>query len=304
MIAFAAMFVFVTQTHAIGKGPIFQNLQLFSVLSGDSSQVTTNPLDGFVKIGIVGQAGNLAFSGEIKGLTPLTQYDVWVRNLSGYTGPYIFNYLPLGYYKLTRFTTDSLGKGIFSYTILSSDLPSGTYPIQVAINTTSDTYGTTVAATDIDAYDYVVAGTDTVYPGCNKPGTTFVGTVENPGQPGVFDWKLVMHGSYVLGKCGGTGPGEGDWNVQRARDSSGNWEYYKNVFSSQDLTNTGAFAYWDITADSTYSGTGYHPPSYIDGHFIWWILKSNGDSPFLEPVDNSGNVIPTNATPNGFGFYK
>jgi len=299
------VFVFITKSNAVGKGPIFTNFPLYGVLSGSSDLVNlSDPLDGFVKMGVVGQAGNLSFSGEINGLIPLTQYDVWVRDLSGYTGSFIFSYPPLGYFKLTRFTTDALGKGIFGYTVLSENLPIGTYPIQVAINTTSDTYGTTVAATVVDAYDYVVTGSGSVYPGCNQPGTTFVGTVENPGQPGVIDWRLVMHGSYVLGKCGGTGPSEGDWNVQRARDSSGNWEYYKNVFTSQDISDTGAFAYWDITLDPDYNGNGYHPTTCTGTDFCWWIIKSNGDSPFLEPVDSVGDYIPTNAQPNGFGFYK
>lgn len=134
-------------------------------------------------------------------------------------------------------------------------------------------------------------------PGCNKPGTTFVGTVENPGEPGVYDWKLVMHGSYTLGKCDGTGPNEGDWNVQMIRSPEGYWEFYKNVFTSQNLTDMGAFLY----SDKDYAS--YHPTYADDGTIWWWIIKANGDSPFMEP--SVGGVFePVNAQPGGFGFYR
>jgi hypothetical protein len=148
-----------------------------------------------------------------------------------------------------------------------------------------------------------VKADNTNLPGCNKQGTTFNGEVQNPGDPSGPNWYLTMHGSYQLGKCNGTGPSEGDWNVQTATGPDGYWEYYKNVFTTQDLTSNGAFAYWDLTVDSDYSGTGYHPNTCTGEHFCWWITKSNGNSPFLEPSVN-GAVITVNATHAGFGVFK
>lgn len=141
-------------------------------------------------------------------------------------------------------------------------------------------------------------------PGCNKAGTTFVGQVDNSSS--LVKWDLNIHGSYTLGKCGGTaGPSEGDWNVQTLTATENGVfysEFYKNVFSSKDLTPNGAFPYWDIESDPTYSGSGYH--QYTPGHFTWWIVKSEGNSPYLEPVNNVGIYIPTNATHAGFGVFK
>lgn len=295
VLAGAAFLLSAVSVFGAGKATEFQKLPFFHVDGGSSDNVNSVPYDGFVKVGLPGQSGNLVFSGEIKGLVPLTEYFVWVRNLTGYTGPSLYSYLPLGYFKLTSFTTDTAGSGVFEYTILASELPTGTYPIQVAINyAPSDPIGYTVAATV--KFTDVVVGANVEYPGCNKPGTTFVGEVPNPGDPTGPNWRLVMHGSYVLGKCGGTGPAEGDWNVQMAKGPDGNWEFYKNVFTVNNLSDTGAFLYWDLVTDT------YHP-TFTEGNLSWWILKSNGVSPFLEPFVG-GQYVPAEAQPNGFGFYR
>jgi hypothetical protein len=267
----------------------------YEVTGGNSDFVTDTAVEGFVKIGKPGNSGNLLISGEIT-LLPNTEYFVWVRDLTNYTGPYLYKYDPLGYFKLVSFTTDGTGKGYFEYSIDKSYLPDGAYPIQVAINyAPSDPIGYTVVATKISATT-VTIGPSTSFVGCNKPGTTFVGMVENPGDPTGPQWRLVMHGSYVLGKCGGTGPSEGDWNVQMAKGPDGQWEYYKNVFTHDDLTDLGAFLYMDM------ADYAYHP-KFTEGNFYWWIIKSNGVSDFMEP-SVGGFYQPAHATPNGFGFYK
>ncbi|GAI29018.1 unnamed protein product, partial [marine sediment metagenome] len=56
----------------------------------------------------------------IKGLSPNMEYFVWVRNLTGYTGDYLYNYSLLGYYKLNSFMTNVKGKGSFR---IHSSLP-------------------------------------------------------------------------------------------------------------------------------------------------------------------------------------
>ena len=73
-------------------------------------------------------------------------YDVWVRDLTGYTGSYITKYEPLGYFKLATMTTDEEGNGSFHFNLRTDELPTGTYEIQVAINPYNN-QGCTVIAT-------------------------------------------------------------------------------------------------------------------------------------------------------------
>ena len=98
-------------------------------------------------------SNDIILTGMIKGLSPDTEYFVWVRDLSGYTGDYLFSHPSLGYYKLVSFITNKKGKGSFKIHIEDSDLPDGTYEIQVAINDetgTTNNIGITVAATQWD----------------------------------------------------------------------------------------------------------------------------------------------------------
>lgn len=126
----------------------------YNVTGGSSDNVDQkNPYEGFVTLVNPSGDNSLLLNGHIKGLTADTEYSVWVRNLTGYSGPRIFEYLPLGYFKLVTFTTNSQGIGEFHYQINSQDLPSGTYPIQVAINF-GDPIGVTVAATVNPAFTF------------------------------------------------------------------------------------------------------------------------------------------------------
>lgn len=113
-------------------------------------------------------------------------------------------------------------------------------------------------------------------PGCNKPGTTFVGQTTTDDANGA-GWKLTMHGNYVLGRCNGTGVVDGSWNVQTLISPEGYIEHYKNVFTTQDLSSTGAYLY------TSWEGLN------------WYIVESNGDSPYLVPT---GGV---HSTATGFG---
>ncbi len=137
-----------TKVIAAGKQVNPQKAPFYHVTGGSSDNVdTTNPYDGNAMVVDPLGANDFILNGEIKGLLPSTQYDVWVRNLDsngGYTGDFIYSYTPLGYYKLTSFTTDEFGGGSFHYRINESDLPGGTYGIQVAINyAPSDPIGST-----------------------------------------------------------------------------------------------------------------------------------------------------------------
>lgn len=137
---------------ATGKQVNPQKATFYHVTGGSSDNVdTSSPYDGNAIVIDPTGTNDFILNGNIKGLSPGTEYFVWVRNLDsngGYSGDFIYNYPPLGYYKLTMFTTDEFGAGDFHYQINKSDLPSGTYEIQVAINyAPSDPIGVTVAAT-------------------------------------------------------------------------------------------------------------------------------------------------------------
>ena len=92
----------------------------------------------------------LVIQGNVEGLSPKHEYAVWVRDLTGYTGDFIMS--AGGWFWLETFTTNKQGKGKFHINILSEDLPTGTYDIQLAINDPDadppfDQYGCTVLAT-------------------------------------------------------------------------------------------------------------------------------------------------------------
>jgi hypothetical protein len=138
----------VTASAFAGHGNGSQNVGWYTVTGGSSDNVTSTSIPGHVNLNTPNGSVALIVNGEIT-LAPSTTYDVWVRNLDangGYTGSYLSNYPPLGYYKLATFTTDSHGNGSFHLNLRAADLPAGAYPIQVAVNT-HDTIGVTVAAT-------------------------------------------------------------------------------------------------------------------------------------------------------------
>lgn len=118
-----------------------QNLPLYPVPSGDSDYPNTEAIpQGRVIVNEPMGAVALIIQGNAAGLLSTHLYTVWVRNLDengengGYTGDYINKYAPLGYYLLSCFTTNRQGKGHFHLNIRATDLPTGTYNIQVAIN--------------------------------------------------------------------------------------------------------------------------------------------------------------------------
>ena len=122
------------------KAPFYQ-------VHGCSSNVVSDDLAGG-QVVLVDPMGNVSMvvQGNVKGLLPNSGYDMWIRDLTGYTGDYISVYLPLGYYKLVTFTTDDEGNGSFHVNLRADELPDGTYGIQVAINPLGN-QGCTVIAT-------------------------------------------------------------------------------------------------------------------------------------------------------------
>ena len=119
----------------------------FYVVNGCSSNFVSDELAGG-QVTLVDPMGNVTMiiQGNLKGLIPLTMYDVWVRNLTGYTGSYLAKYEPLGYFKLATITTDEYGNGGFHFNLRTDVLPDGVYQIQVAINPFNN-QGCTIVAT-------------------------------------------------------------------------------------------------------------------------------------------------------------
>lgn len=122
----------------------------YTVNNGTSDQVTQTPAGGSVMFNAPSGKVALIIDGNVSGLQPNSNYAVWVRDLTGYTGPALTSYTPLGYFKLGTFSTDPLGNGTFHFNLQRSDLPSGTYNLQTAINPAGDSndyIGQTVIAT-------------------------------------------------------------------------------------------------------------------------------------------------------------
>lgn len=127
-----------------------QKISIYHVDGGSSDSVTDELYKGHVTLVTPMGKNNLILQGVIQGLVPNVKYFVWVRDLTGYTGSLLNSYAPLGYYKLTLFTTDEFGNGDFHYSINKSWLPARPYSIQVAINREDNgpaDIGYTVAAT-------------------------------------------------------------------------------------------------------------------------------------------------------------
>ena len=114
-----------------------------------SSDIVSDVLAGG-QVTLVDPMGNVSMviQGNVRELDPLAMYDVWVRNLRGYTGPCILG--PVGgdsynYYKLAVITTDVEGNGSFHFNLRTDELPDGVYEIQVAINHYNDMSSTVIA---------------------------------------------------------------------------------------------------------------------------------------------------------------
>jgi hypothetical protein len=145
-LAMLALLVVVTAAAAGGKWVTAQKAPFYHVY-GCSSNVVSSDLAGG-QVVLVDPMGSVSMvvQGNVKGLLPNVGYDMWIRDLTGYTGSYLAKYEPLGYYKLVSFTTDDEGNGSFHVNLRADELPDGTYPIQVAINPLGN-QGCTVIAT-------------------------------------------------------------------------------------------------------------------------------------------------------------
>ena len=148
--AVLAIAAVVLPTAFAGKWVNQQKVPFYNVAACSSDNViTTGSEMGFAQL--VDPMGSVAMivNGHTTGLSPLTSYDVWVRELTNYTGDSLYAYPPLSYYKLGTFTTDEYGVGDFHLNLMSADLPDGTYHIQVAINNSGapDNIGCTYIAT-------------------------------------------------------------------------------------------------------------------------------------------------------------
>ncbi|NCA99138.1 MAG: hypothetical protein EOM08_03290 [Clostridia bacterium] len=117
-------------------------LPVYHVTGGTSDQVDDdNPYKGHITVTTPRGANNLIIRGVIDELKKETEYSVWVRKLSDYTGTYLNH--SGNYYQLVLFKTDADGHGSFHLKIADKDLPAGTYELQVAINEGSSTVAAT-----------------------------------------------------------------------------------------------------------------------------------------------------------------
>lgn len=123
----------------------------FYWVNGSSDDPTSDLAGG--QVVTVDPMGNvsLVVQGNVKGLDPNAGYDVWIRDLTGYTGSYLYmatgtyNGVPYTYYKLGTFATDFEGNGSFDLNLRADELPDGTYELQVALNPAGHLWPTVVA---------------------------------------------------------------------------------------------------------------------------------------------------------------
>ena len=146
IIAVLVLTITPTLIFAGGKWVDSQRAPFYKVY-GCSSNVVSDDLAGG-QVTLVDPMGNVSMvvQGNVRDLAPMAMYDVWIRDLTGYTGSYITKYEPLGYFKLATLTTDENGNGSFHFNLRSDELPDGVYTIQVAINPYNN-QGCTVIAT-------------------------------------------------------------------------------------------------------------------------------------------------------------
>lgn len=119
-----------------------QTLKWYTVSGGSSDNLTSVLVPGHVNLNTPNGYVTMIINGVIT-LQPNTKYAVWVREFTGYTGPYIDLYLPLGYYALGSFTTNAYGVGHFHFNIARSQLPRATRNIQIAVNSPAGTVAAT-----------------------------------------------------------------------------------------------------------------------------------------------------------------
>ena len=146
VITILALVLTVTPALAGGKWVTAQKAPFYHVYGCSSNNVSSDLAGG--QVVLVDPMGNvsLVVQGNVKGLTHNSGYDVWVRDLQDYSGPYITKHEDLGYFKLATITTDFEGNGSFHFNIRTDELAAGTYTIQVAINPAGN-QGCTVVAT-------------------------------------------------------------------------------------------------------------------------------------------------------------
>lgn len=145
-IAILALLVLVTPAAAGGGRWVNAQKAPFYWVNGSSNDPTSDLAGGHVVIVDPMGSVSLVVQGNVKGLNLNFGYDMWMRNLTGYTGPSLYSVPSLGYFKLGTFMTDGEGNGSFHFNLRADDLPEGTYEIQVAINE-ADNHSSTVIAT-------------------------------------------------------------------------------------------------------------------------------------------------------------
>ena len=147
-----ALLIMTSVFAAGGKWVNAQRVPLYPVDGGSSNNVRVDlPSQG--EVVFVDPMGKVTFiiQVNVEGLIPNYDYAVWIRDLSTeYTGSHTYFYKPLGYYRVGTFTTNDEGKGKYHLNILSEELTSGTYYIQLAINNECVSVGSTVLATERD----------------------------------------------------------------------------------------------------------------------------------------------------------
>ena len=113
---------------------------------GGESDVVSDDLAGG-QVTLVDPMGDVSMviQGNVRGLVPLAEYDVWVRDLTGYTGTSLDSAPSKGYFKLAIITTNAEGNGSFHFNLRTDELLVRDYEIQVAINPSDQNW--TVIAT-------------------------------------------------------------------------------------------------------------------------------------------------------------
>lgn len=125
------------------KTVVSEKLTLYHVDDGSSDFVDLEePYQGHCTVTTPKGKHDLIIRGVISSLKTSTEYAVWVRQLSGYTGDSL-DHAQTNYYKLAIFMTDAEGHGGWQIKIADTDLSAGSKDLQIAINEG----GTTVAAT-------------------------------------------------------------------------------------------------------------------------------------------------------------
>lgn len=131
--------------NAGGSSTTRQTTPLYTVNNCSSDQVTGTLAGGQVVFVEGGDEVVLSLQGIVHAQAAQTYFDIWVRDLSGYTGPSLATSAG-GWVKLDSFKTDQNGDGWFRLRFRPQDLPARTYQLQVALNPSGNP-GCTVAAT-------------------------------------------------------------------------------------------------------------------------------------------------------------